>query len=94
MDGDGKKHKDPFNFMPGNMLAMELYDRIIELSPYQEINYAKGANKTPMTLSFPTLDAMDFVFKYFLPSNTTIDEADRLVQKISLIHQLKLSYRI
>ena len=77
--------------MPENNLAWELYGRITEISKLQEIQYVKGEKQ--MTGYFPTLEKMEFIFKYYLP-DMDMDGLDSLIEKISLIHQLKLGYKL
>ncbi len=92
---DGEKtRKDPFNFLPGNFLALELYDRITSLSTQQKIHWTKGVGKGARSYfaNFPTLDMMEFIFKYYLVEEMSIDDMDDLIDKISLIHALKLKY--
>ena len=77
--------------MPENNLAWELYGRITEISKLQEIQYMKG--KKHMTRYFPTLEKMEFIFEYYLP-DMDMDSFDSLIEKISLIHQLNLGYKL
>jgi len=78
--------------MPENHLAWELYYRIIQLSRLQEISWQKG--KKSMKGYFPTLEKIDFVLEKFVSNDISIDELDFLIEKISLIHNLKLNYSL
>ena len=66
-----------------------MYGRITEISELRKIEYMKG--KKQMSVDFPTLGKLDFILKHFAPK-MSIDDFDFLIEKISLIHQLKLQY--
>ena len=85
-------HKEPFEWIPENNLAWELYDRIVQLSDLQKIEFMKGTKQ--MSVFVPTLSKMDFILDHYLPNDIRPDDFDFLIDKISTIHQLKLEYRM
>lgn len=89
-DDDGI-HREPFQLLPENHLAVELYFRIIGLSDLQSMSWSKGKgkNQKQYTGSFPSLSAMKFVLENFLPRDFDMDEFDLLVEKITLIHSIR-----
>lgn len=92
-DEEGYIHKEPFQLLPQNHLALEMYfERILPLSDYQSISWQKGTGKSAKQYEATVkgLSSMEFVLEYFLPPDTTVDELDLLIQKIVLIHSIRM----
>ena len=81
-------HEEPFILHKNNYIAYELYDRIVNLSDSRRYEFDKG--NTRYAGHFSTLNMMEFVLDNFLPENTSPDELDLIVEKISIIHSIRL----
>ena len=89
-DEDDNIHKEPFYLYPENLLAMEIYERTIQLSLRQTIQWMKG--KKRMEANISTLEKLDFVLKYYLPEEYIMQETIDLIDKVVMIYNLKLKY--
>ena len=89
VDGNGKVHNTPFVLHKSNFLPYELYNRIVDLSDLKEYKWQR--NKKQYSGNFPTLGAMEFVLSNFLPEKTTQDELETIIDKITIIHNLRLN---
>ena len=88
-DENGVIRNDPFQLHKNNYLPYELYDRIIDLSDTKQ--YTIIRNNNTYKGNFPTLSAMEFVLSNFIPESTTADELDFILEKISIIHTIRLN---
>ena len=89
-DEDDEIHKEPFHLYPENLLAMEIYERTIQLSSRQTIQWMKG--KKRMEANISTLEKLDFVLKYYLPKEYVMQQTIDLIDKVVLIYNLRLKY--
>ena len=82
-DTDGEKQVRPFKLLPGNYLAIEVYERTVLISNLTEYS---GKKKTGM---YPTLSALPFIVEKIV-GDIGIDEMDLLLDKIQIIHSVRL----
>ena len=85
-------HKEPFHLYPENLLAMEIYERTIQLSLRQTIQWMKGKKK--MEANITTLDKLDFVLKHFSPEEYTNQQTIDLIDKVVMVYNLRLKYHM
>ena len=95
-DGGKTYHYKPFQLHPNNHLAFELYNWIIQLSPTQSFVWSKGTGKKAANYegTYPSLSAMDFALKYFLPHNYPEDELAFLIEKIAIIYNMRIRSKV
>ena len=85
-------HKEPFCLFSENLLAMEIYERITQLSTRQQMQWMKG--KKRMEANVSTLDKIDFVMKYYLPEGYNKNETITLIDSVVYIYNLRLKYHL
>ena len=88
-DSNKVKHNEPFKLHKNNFIAYELYERVVSLSDTKEYNWTR--NKKSYRGSFPTLSSLEFILSNFLPEETTQDGLDLIIEKISIIHNIRLT---
>ncbi len=87
-DDDGN-HEEPFQLHKNNFLAYELYERITALSTRDRYEFER--NKKMYAGYFPSLSALEFILENYLPDETTQDDLDLIIDKISIIHNIRLN---
>lgn len=87
-DGEGKVHNTPFVLHKSNFIPYELYERIVELGEMHEYKWER--NKKQYSGNFPTLGMLEFVLSNFLPEKTTQDGLETIIEKITIIHNIRL----
>ena len=85
-------HTEPFYLYPENQLAMEIYERTIQLSIRQNLKWGKDKNRKEANMA--TLDKLDFVIKYYLPEDYTKTETIDLIDSVVLIYNLRMKYNM
>tara|TARA_Y100000034_G_C6856741_1_gene389436 strand:- start:949 stop:1350 length:402 start_codon:yes stop_codon:yes gene_type:complete len=89
IDEEGVRHTEPFQLHPSNHLPFEMYNRTTQLSELSQFTWQK--NDKSYQGYFPSLSALEFVLENFLPDEyKTPDELDLMIEKITLIHSLKM----
>jgi len=88
-DSSGVEHKEPFKLLPENYTALEIYDKATELGTLHRYEFQRG--EETFARYYAGLDMLDFVIKHnFEPGELSIDEMDKLLYSISLIHKMKM----
>ena len=89
-DENDEIHTEPFYLYPENLLAMEIYERTIQLSSRQTIQWMNG--KKRMEANISTLEKLDFILKYFLPEEYVMQQTIDLIDSVVMVYNLKLKY--
>ena len=85
-------HTEPFYLYPENQLAMEIYERTIQISIRQQMKWGKDKNRKEANMA--TLDKLDFIIEHYLPEDYTKTETVDLIDSVVLIYNLRMKYNM
>ncbi len=88
-DDTGKIRRDPIQLSKSNHIAFQLYEKTIQLGVLREYHWEH--NKKQFRGYFPDLSKVDFILNKYLAPDIDIDELDLILDKIILIHSMKLN---
>ena len=91
-DEFGEVHTEPFYLYPENQLAMEIYERTIQISLRQQMKWGKDKNRKEANMA--TLDKLDFIIEHYLPEDYTKTETVDLIDSVVLIYNLRMKYNM